>query len=246
MRQESHLSDSLLVKVLDGELTGAEKIDVEIHLAGCAECLDRLDRWTDLSTEIARVVDAVPTPIARHSHERLIRNMAAIPVSDVALRTRARQGRTLAWVAALAACLAIVTLFSIRIARHSAKQNERPAAIQTDNGRHSSPAAIARVIPDQPVKRHAILARNTAPAQSNSTAGSTAADGFWPLPYSNPGLPVDSADVLRVRVRLSALTEAGVVTASPATDDPWVQADVLLGADGEPRGIRLLQASAIQ
>jgi len=52
--------------------------------------------------------------------------------------------------------------------------------------------------------------------------------------------------VLRVRVRLSALTEAGVVTASPATDDPWVQADVLLGADGEPRGIRLLQASAIQ
>ena len=246
MREESHLSDSLLVKVLDGELTGAEKIEVEIHLAGCAECLDRLDRWADLSTEIARVVDAVPAPIARHSRERLIRTMAAIPVSGVALRTRARQGRTLAWVAALAACLAIATLFSIRIARHSAKQNERPAAIQIDNGRHSSPATIARVIPDQPVKRHAILARNTAPAQSNSTAGSTAADGFWPLPYSNPGLPVDSADVLRVRVRLSALTEAGVVTASPATDDPWVQADVLLGADGEPRGIRLLQASAIQ
>lgn len=246
MRQEPHLSDSLLVKVLDGELTGAEKIDVEIHLAGCAGCLDRLDRWADLSTEIARVVDAVPAPIARHSHERLIRAMAAIPVSAAASQTRARPGRRLVWVAALAACLAIATLFSIRIARHSAKQNERPAAIQTDNSQHSSGAAIARVIPDQPVKRHTVLARNAEPSKSNSAPGSTSAQGFWPLPYSNPALPVDSSDVLRVRVRLSALTEAGVVTASPAADDPWVQADVLLGADGEPRGIRLLQASATQ
>jgi hypothetical protein len=246
MRQELHLTDGLLVKALDGELTGAEKIDVEIHLAGCPECLDRLDRWSDFSTEIARVVDAVPTPGVRQSHERLIRAMAAIPIPDVASRTRAQRGRTLAWVAALAACLAIVTLFSIRIARHSAIQNEKPGAIRINSGQHSPPAAVARIIPDQPVKRHTVLARNTGAAKSHPAAGSTSAEGFWPLPYSNPALPVDSADVLRVRVRLSALTEAGVVTASPAVDDPWVQADVLLGADGEPRGIRLLQASATQ
>jgi anti-sigma factor RsiW len=245
MRQEPHLSDGLLVKALDGELTGAEKIDVEIHLADCQECLDRLDRWADFSTEIARVVDAVPAPAARHSHERLLSAMADAREPDGASAKQTPWRRTLAWVAALAACLTIVSLFSIRIARHSPKQDGAPAAIRTDSSRHSSPAAIAHVRPDQPVKRRTVLARNNAPAKSNSAPG-TAADGFWPLPYSNPALPVDSADVLRVRVRLSALTEAGVVTAAPAADDPWVQADVLLGADGEPRGIRLLQASATE
>lgn len=241
MREESHLTDGLLVKALDGELTEPEKIDVEIHLAGCQECLDRLDRWADISTEIARVVDAVPVPAARQSHDRLIHAMATAPDLRATSQTRALKRRTLAWVATLAACIAVATLFSIRLTRRSL--NGAPAAIQTDGGRHSSPSAIAHIRPDQPVKRRTVLARNKAAEKSNSTAG-TAAVGFWPLPYSDPALPVDSADVLRVRVRLSALTAAGVVTGAPISDDPWVQADVLLGADGEPRGIRLLQASA--
>jgi len=244
MKEESHLADDLLVKALDGELTGAEKIDVEIHLAGCQECLDRLDRWADFSTEIARVVDAAPAPAARQSHERLVRAIANIHEPDGSPQKQAR-GKTLAWLAALAACLAVVTLFSIRIARHSPKQNEASTAVKTDGGQHSSPAVIAHVRPDQPVKRHTVLARNKAATKSNSAPGA-AAPGFWPLPYSNPALPVDAADVLRVRVRLSSLTAAGVVTSAPAFDDPWVQADVLLGADGEPRGIRLLQAAATE
>lgn len=244
MREESHLADDLLVKALDGELTGAEKIDVEIHLAGCQECLDRLDRWADFSTEIARVVDAAPTPAARQSHERLVLAIANIHEPDGSPQKQAR-GKTLAWLAALAACLAVVTLFSIRIARHSPKQNEAPTAAKAVGGQHSPPAVIAHVRPDQPVKRHTVLARNKAAAKSNSAPG-TATAGFWPLPYSNPALPVDAADVLRVRVRLSSLTAAGVVTSAPGSDDPWVQADVLLGADGEPRGIRLLQAAATE
>lgn len=245
MRLESHLTDALLVKALDGELSGGDKAEVEIHLASCQECLDRLDRWADLSTEIARVVDAVPTPAARQSHDRLVRAMANAYKPYGAVK-QARRGRTFAWAAALAACLAIVTLFSVRLMRHLPKQHEEPAAIAANGGRHApSPAAIAHVRPDQPVKRRPVLARNKVPAKLKSVS-QTADDGFWPLPYSNPALPVDASDVLRVRVRLSALTAAGVVSSAPASDDPWVQADVLLGADGEPRGIRLLQAAATE
>jgi hypothetical protein len=41
-------------------------------------------------------------------------------------------------------------------------------------------------------------------------------------------------------MRLSSLTNAGVIHVVPGTPDNWVQADVLLGIDGEPSGIRLV------
>jgi anti-sigma factor RsiW len=247
MKEESHLTDGLLVKALDGELTGAEKIEVEIHLADCPHCLERLDRWAEFSTEIARVVDSAPAPVVRQSHERLLRALANAQESSKVSENQSHRGRALAWLGALAACLALAALLSI--ARHSMRQNPVTPATQSDpDGRRvpPPPEAVAHVRPDQPVKRRTILAENhTVPAKPHSVPA-PASDGFWPLPYSNPALPVDSADVLRVRVRLSALSDVGVVRSSPGVDDPWVQADVLLGADGEPRGIRLLQASATQ
>jgi hypothetical protein len=66
-------------------------------------------------------------------------------------------------------------------------------------------------------------------------------NGFIRLPYSDPSLPIDSSDVVRVQLRLSALANSGVVRALPGAGDPLVQADVLLGLDGQPSAIRILQ-----
>jgi hypothetical protein len=42
-------------------------------------------------------------------------------------------------------------------------------------------------------------------------------------------------------MRLSSLANVGLVHADPEGGDPLVDADVLLGLDGQPSAIRLLQ-----
>lgn len=64
---------------------------------------------------------------------------------------------------------------------------------------------------------------------------------FIQLPYSNPALPLESEQIVRVNMRLSDLASTGVITMAAPASDAWVQADVLLGMDGEPYGIHLLE-----
>jgi hypothetical protein len=66
---------------------------------------------------------------------------------------------------------------------------------------------------------------------------------FVQLPYSNPALPLESEQIVRVNMRLSDLASTGVVAMTTPASDAWVQADVLLGMDGEPYGIHLLEGA---
>jgi hypothetical protein len=66
---------------------------------------------------------------------------------------------------------------------------------------------------------------------------------FVQLPYSNPALPLESERIVRVNMRLSDLASTGVVAMTTPASDAWVQADVLLGMDGEPYGIHLLETA---
>jgi hypothetical protein len=65
---------------------------------------------------------------------------------------------------------------------------------------------------------------------------------FVALPDSNPGLPVNSARIVQMEVPVSSLADAGILVEAIAGDagDRSVLADVLLGADGEPRGVHVL------
>ena len=66
-----------------------------------------------------------------------------------------------------------------------------------------------------------------------------AGNEFVPLPYSNPYLPMQAADIVHIRMQLSTLESVGLVPITQAPGDDWVRADVLLGMDGEPFAIRL-------
>lgn len=65
---------------------------------------------------------------------------------------------------------------------------------------------------------------------------------FTALPYSNPELPIDTARIVEMQVPVSSLTEAGILSGplTPDAGDRSVLADVLLGADGEPRAVHVL------
>jgi hypothetical protein len=64
-------------------------------------------------------------------------------------------------------------------------------------------------------------------------------DGFVPLPASD-GLPAfESGQIVRMEIPLTSLPNYGVQISPEAVDKP-VQADLLVGQDGQPRAIRLV------
>ena len=70
--------------------------------------------------------------------------------------------------------------------------------------------------------------------------GNLAADKFVPLPFAEKIGPEDLGMVVRVQLTRASLAELGYpVTDTP--DDDLISADVLVGEDGWPRAVRVVQ-----
>jgi len=65
------------------------------------------------------------------------------------------------------------------------------------------------------------------------------APGFIALPYSQSGVPVENAVVIRVQMRPSELTSMGVAVPAAASTARF-NADILVGQDGVARAVRLV------
>ena len=67
--------------------------------------------------------------------------------------------------------------------------------------------------------------------------------GFVSLPYADPALPLDDATVLPVELSAEDLVLMGIVDNEAANGVPreGVQAEILIGMDGWPRAIRILE-----
>lgn len=81
--------------------------------------------------------------------------------------------------------------------------------------------------------------RKPAPRPSPSDFIYTA-PGFIALPYSQSGVPIESAVVIRVAVTRSELASMGVAVPASAST-ARVNADVLVGQDGVARAVRLVK-----
>jgi hypothetical protein len=66
------------------------------------------------------------------------------------------------------------------------------------------------------------------------------APGFVALPYSQSGVPLESAVVMRVEMRSSELSSMGVAVPAAAST-ARLQADILVGQDGIARAVRLVE-----
>jgi len=71
-------------------------------------------------------------------------------------------------------------------------------------------------------------------------------ESFVALPYSNPDLPLNASHIVQMQVPVSSLADAGIVfepiSNEMSSPDRSVLADVLLGMDGRPLGIHVLNA----
>lgn len=208
MRQDEHPTRQLLVGALDDELSPEEAVEVEQHLARCADCKREYETLRTLSVRLGAVLASFGGDEANGMRHRLSDAMEAQEAPVPVHRPR-RLGQSFAWgAAAIAAGLAIAALSLPWTAR-------RPAAAGAQTVFEASNGAI-----------------------------DVDGESFVVLPYSNPDLPVSAPRIVEMQVPIAALADAGVsfepVSSEAADSDGSVLADVLIGLDGEPMGIHVL------
>ncbi len=118
MTKSDHLTNDLLVRAMDDELSGAESVLVESHLAECGECRQSYRSLRVLSAGIESFVTAIPAHSSDAQRELLARKLhsrnAPLPLPHTPEKVLRRFG----WGMAIAATLAIGIMLAPR-SKHS-------------------------------------------------------------------------------------------------------------------------------
>jgi hypothetical protein len=118
----------------------------------------------------------------------------------------------------------------------------RSAPVPVNQPALKTPEAVASVVPKKGApapRRPGVPARREQPVDAVTT--SAADNSFIALPYAPPLLPTDRGQVMRVRMPRQTLRQLGF----PMNEDrifERIPADVLLGEDGIPRAIRIVNS----
>jgi anti-sigma factor RsiW len=216
--KRDHLSQDLIFRTLDDELTAAEHIECESHLAVCEMCRQKLSSLRDFSAHIEAAVLFTPIPAVADGRRNLQKAIEEQRLTaPVVLQHPARVMRRFGWGMAIAATLAFGVLLA---PKHEA------------------------VVPSLTVEP----ANQTAAAAQTGTID---VDGetFLPVPYSNADLQAAAPHIVEMQVPIAALVDVGIVLepvsnrmGSGQDGEGSVLADVLVGADGQPRGVHVLAA----
>lgn len=122
MKMPDHLTDNLLVRAIDGELSLSEISLVESHLPGCDVCKRRHAAILRVSGHIESLIAAVVPETCPADRRALLRSLETAPASEIALKNRSKTMQTMWWSAGIAAALLLAVLFvSERV--HTRAQN---------------------------------------------------------------------------------------------------------------------------
>jgi hypothetical protein len=106
-------------------------------------------------------------------------------------------------------------------------------------------ASIALGIVMAPRNKNTTDKQDSVQAATIANAIEVGGESFVPLPYSNPDLPMNESRIIEMQVPVSALNDIGIVLESvsnrESASDRSVLADVLMGTDGQPLGVHVLE-----
>ena len=203
----NHVSNDVLVKLLDDELALPEAKMAEAHLETCSACRDRHSELRRVSASFDGFLDSLQLEYSASERNTLAHKLEAREQSMAPAR-RTDSFRRMGWSLALAASVA-VGIFLYPFSR----------------------------------TEHSIQGKSTSLAQG-SNAFEIDGETFVALPYSNPELPVNSSHIVQMQVPVSSLADAGIllepIGSRVAAPDGAVLADVLLGLDGQPLGVHVV------
>ena len=217
-REDFHPDQVQLLLALDGELEPGEIASIATHVESCSVCRGRWEQWKRLSERIVEY------------HEGALQ--AQIPqMSPLFARAETRSRRSPARVVAAFSSVAAAVVFLVWLVTRA----DRPAPVPMAPGASAEVAAATLPATPQPQAVH----RRRVPRRR---VGMAAEDngGFVALPFSDAALPLRDATVVRVELPIEELWLSGLAVEG-GYRETMVQADVLLGIDGLPRGIRVVQ-----
>ena len=212
------------------------------------------DQYKDAIEAVARSAEMQPERAARIERDLLnaFAEHHAAPAFAIPARARVRRWP---WLGAAAALVAIaggiesrrawradtgVTLNHVTTeARPPVPAGGSPAPASLDSGAPSISGA-----PTTPTARSSISSGRVSPVRGRRADSHVVRpSGFVALP-GTAGLPqFESGTIVRIELPVASLPAYGI-DISPASDDQPVEADVLVGQDGEPRAIRLVSTSS--
>lgn len=258
-----HLEDGILLRMMDDELTPAEYTVAKQHLAECQFCRERISDLSQVSAELALFsVENLPSVHDSARDELLValsRQEKTILQTPVSNQPISRVWMIGTGIAAMLALVAIMLGFRSErnapsvhspetIETAEVTQAPAPAAVKQETDAHSA-VKVAKKESEALSKRPAKERSASAAVKHGNEEGTPleadadeALRPFIELPYSDKSIPLSAYQVVRVQMRAASLASTGLIAASP-TDERWVQADVLLGMDGQPRGIRFVPAA---
>ncbi len=206
-----HPSDAQLVLALDGELQHQEAASVAQHLTGCENCRTRWDRFAGVSGQIVEC------------HQALESGRLRAPVPAIARRGQIAR---VAGLVGAAAALAVVALYLTRA--------DKPAPVAHRAEAHPQASATVIERSSSPQKARRAVRRRSARLVAADTSN------IIELPFSDSALPLTDATVIRVELPIEELRLTGLMV-DGGRAGTIVQADVLMGIDGLPRAIRLVE-----
>ena len=246
------LDDALLDLARGTTLGPGSVAAVESHVEHCVKCAARLARERELTAGLrALAASTVSQAGSPHLEQQLLRAFAELHPTHA---TEPRRASTRGWltVAAAAVVLAGAGALVVAILRGpepvvpASVAQHSPAVPPSTPGRTaigSNPAVTAPITDDatQPPADPRPPRRPRKPAADGPEPATM--EGFVALPAA-AGLPeLESGRIIRIDLPVASLPAYGVEVI-PDLRRPEVEADLLVGQDGQPRAIRLVTVSS--
>jgi hypothetical protein len=219
---------------------------LDVHLREAA-----LEHTAHCGLCAARMQEAMALADATEARARLVGDQQAPSRVEDALRTafRARHRfvawrRTFQW-ATMGAAAAVFLIFLWTLGVRStgpsqpAQKNDRSSNSTAPLDARGSASVPEKYVPQQ--TDETALDRLADASANVASAGPTyVATDFVPVPFTGSIAPDDPGMVVRVQLTRASLAQLGYPVAVTADED-LISADVLVGEDGWPRGVKLVQ-----
>ena len=222
------------------EFVRAELLDVDTHEAvlehasRCAACAERM-------ADTAALAGAIAVIGGRAEHLQAPPRVE--PVVLAAFRNHHRRvswRRTFEWATAGAVAAALL-VFVWTMGRRS-KGPSSPAPRRDVSSESREPVEVREMTGTNTGEGFSEPTSESKKEKSSSSARKTyVSSDFVPVPFAGGISADDSGMIVRVQLTRASLAQLGYpVAATP--DEEMIPADVLVGEDGWPRGVKLVQA----
>jgi hypothetical protein len=245
----------LMLEVVRGRAAPFVERTVAAHAAGCADCARRLETQRSLTAGLRAVAAADAVRASADLEGRMAAAFAALQTDRALSGAPHRSKRWRPVAAGLILAAGLTAWWTIDSAPDTSQLTGKqtaatlPAPLRQSPGGGASapeaPGAIRRSGTAPPATTRATTARNrrsAAAVRPTPNPQPVQPAGFTAIP-SAAGLPeFESGEIVRLDVPVTSLPNYGVEMPADAPSSS-IQADLLVGQDGQPRAIRLVTAS---